>query len=260
MKNNSKDNKKIEQPNYKIWMSIGFILILIILIGYGLVVMEYKERGSFGDMFGAINALFSGAAFVGIIISMRMQSDELSLQRDELAQTREVLNDQKKQLEQQQQEMALQNETMRKQQFENTFFSLVDLLNKQSVLTNFDEAIELIQNRKSKPQNYRGLSDVGIGGLLINKNYINYSPFGKTLNTLLTFIENDNLDIVKSTRKDLYLNIILSQINKRHAAVICHACLTEQFSDLKKFKDFYESLLSQIDENLIFHEDMNYLK
>lgn len=43
---------------------------------------------SFGDMFGVISALFSGLAFLGVIYTVWLQSEELKLQRLELAQTR----------------------------------------------------------------------------------------------------------------------------------------------------------------------------
>jgi hypothetical protein len=47
--------------------------------------------GTFGDSFGAINALFSGLAFAGIIYTIMLQKKELALQRKELADTRKVL-------------------------------------------------------------------------------------------------------------------------------------------------------------------------
>jgi hypothetical protein len=49
------------------------------------------HRGQFGDKFGAINSLFSGLAFAGIIFTIFLQKRELSLQRQELKDTREEL-------------------------------------------------------------------------------------------------------------------------------------------------------------------------
>jgi len=42
------------------------------------------KAGTFGDSFGAINALFSGMAFAGVIVAILMQREELRLQRQEL--------------------------------------------------------------------------------------------------------------------------------------------------------------------------------
>jgi hypothetical protein len=46
------------------------------------------DRGQFGDLYGSINALFSGLAFAGVIIAILLQRQELQLQREELAANR----------------------------------------------------------------------------------------------------------------------------------------------------------------------------
>lgn len=63
-------------------------------------------RGVFGDKFGAVNALFSGLAFAGIIFTIYLQRRELALQRADIQE---------------------QNETLRQQRFENSFFHLLAL-------------------------------------------------------------------------------------------------------------------------------------
>ncbi len=52
---------------------------------------EWPSRGQFGDVFGAVNALFSGLAFAGLIFAILLQREDLELQRAELALTREEL-------------------------------------------------------------------------------------------------------------------------------------------------------------------------
>src|SRR6478609_2645720 len=73
------------------------------------------DRGTFGDMFGAVNALFSGLAFGGIIWTILLQRNELILQREESRMAR--------------QEAIDQNKTLSKQRFENTFFNMLNLQN-----------------------------------------------------------------------------------------------------------------------------------
>jgi hypothetical protein len=46
--------------------------------------------GTFGDQFGAANALFSGLALAGVILAVLLQTIELKYQRAELANTRKV--------------------------------------------------------------------------------------------------------------------------------------------------------------------------
>ncbi len=47
-------------------------------------VEDFSKSGTFGDSFGVLNTLFSGLAFVGIIVSIKMQNDEMREQRKEL--------------------------------------------------------------------------------------------------------------------------------------------------------------------------------
>jgi len=54
--------------------------------------------GLFGDMFGALNALFAGLAFAGVIVAIFMQGEELSLQRQELQESRKAQEAQAKAL------------------------------------------------------------------------------------------------------------------------------------------------------------------
>ncbi len=71
---------------------IGIILVTLVWIGSGFIIyflFPNNERGLIGDMFGAINSLFSGLALFGIIISILIQQEELKLQRLELNKTRQ---------------------------------------------------------------------------------------------------------------------------------------------------------------------------
>ncbi len=58
---------------------------LIYRVGFYLSGDAWALRGQFGDMFGAVNALFSGLAFAGVIIAVILQKNELALQRRELS-------------------------------------------------------------------------------------------------------------------------------------------------------------------------------
>ena len=90
--------------------AIVFIGVVVIWIGSLILLKDFEKRGTFGDMFGAVNSLFSGLAFAGIIIAILLQKRELSLQRKELELTRNELRGQKNQME-------IQNKTLLKQNF-----------------------------------------------------------------------------------------------------------------------------------------------
>lgn len=68
-----------------------FVIWILSAIAVYFVSKEWSVRGQFGDMFGAVNALFSGLAFAGLIYTIILQREELSLQRKELALTRDEL-------------------------------------------------------------------------------------------------------------------------------------------------------------------------
>lgn len=95
-----------------------FIIATIIVVGLWLVnwiiLGQYssEERGTYGDMFGVVNSLFTGLSFAGIIYTMYLQNKELSLQRQELKDTRAVMKE--------------QSETLKLQTSESSYFRLLD--------------------------------------------------------------------------------------------------------------------------------------
>ena len=89
----SKKNKK-EQDKLNTLIVIFLSIISIWVISIIILSNKFEnwtERGTFGDSFGAINALFSGLAFGGIIYTILLQRKELKLQREELTLTRKEL-------------------------------------------------------------------------------------------------------------------------------------------------------------------------
>jgi len=78
------------------WLLVAAVLTVVVIIcAAGLAIhrslANWETRGQFGDMFGVVNALFSGLAFAGLIYTVWLQRQELSLQRKELEMTREEL-------------------------------------------------------------------------------------------------------------------------------------------------------------------------
>lgn len=92
---------------------ILFLILSIWFINYiTLKDLSPTERGTFGDMFGTTNSLFSGLALAGIMISILLQRAEIKIQTEELKETR--------------QEFRTQNQTLKIQRFENTFFNMIN--------------------------------------------------------------------------------------------------------------------------------------
>lgn len=76
------------------WIWLGLCVLLLYFL-FGAVVYRtlphWQERGQFGDMFGAANALFSALAFAGVVYAIWLQREELRLQRRELRLTRQQI-------------------------------------------------------------------------------------------------------------------------------------------------------------------------
>ena len=77
----------------------GFWALSWLVIVGSSSVGTWADRGSFGDMFGAVGALFSGFAFAGVILTVYYQTQELRLQRSEVEQTRAAVEQTSRYLE-----------------------------------------------------------------------------------------------------------------------------------------------------------------
>lgn len=115
---------RIFRSEWFLFAALG-ILVVLLWLATPFVVAEFIEdfgqRGVSGDLYGSLNALFTGLAFAGLVTTLIMQKRELTLQREEVAHTREELFGQKEQLENQVGEL-------RRQAFETTFFQMIALL------------------------------------------------------------------------------------------------------------------------------------
>lgn len=105
---------------------LAIIVLVIITLWFASFVVISVFYGKFpdnpeavGDQFGAVNALFSGLAFAGIIYTILLQRRDLEMRR-------EVLLLQKEELAGTREEFKIQNETLKQQRFENTFFQLLN--------------------------------------------------------------------------------------------------------------------------------------
>ena len=96
-----------QETFFQKWRTL-IILFVVILIVYALAwlgMVSYFENkdggiqaGTFGDQFGAINALFSGLALAGVIYTLIQQQKEMQAQRREFMTTR-AMNSLYKQVE-----------------------------------------------------------------------------------------------------------------------------------------------------------------
>ncbi len=267
------ENKKESNQNLKLAFSLIAIVLILWILSWVLITIyleEWSNRGTFGDMFGAINSLFSGLAFAGLLYTIYLQSKELSLQRQELQETRQELEGQKLQLEQ-------QNENMKKQNFEITFFNM--LKNLQSIVNNmvdsrgikkghiylhdlFEEFRIAVSNKLQieRPSNKELLKKIIIekyNSFFVQDSF-NLGHFYRTTHNLLKMIEDYSLDI-KIRRK--YSSIFQAQLSNDELGFILYNSLSD-FSLNKKGKpEFHRmvdelNILENINEKYVFDKSI----
>jgi len=245
------------------WIAVAFVLGAWVLTPVFLLPRE--DHGTFGDMYGAVNALFSGLAFAGIIYTVWLQRKELQLQRRELILTRNELEGQKRQLE-------AQNETLRKQTFENTFFQLLRLHN--DILNTINIPVgrqATARGRDCFEQLWRALrndleSRTREGGFssrleLIDDSYqVFYSKYQsdvghyfRSLYNIMKFIKQSEV-----SGKRLYTNLVRAQLSSFELVVLFYNCLSK--FGREKFKPLVEefAILKTLDQGLL-HDSLNEL-
>lgn len=102
--------KENDEGNIPFYVALAIIFILTVLgLTYMLQISSsYDDRGTFGDMFGFANALFTGLSVVGLIATILLQRKDINIQREELSK---------------------QNDSAYIQNFESTFFQMIALYN-----------------------------------------------------------------------------------------------------------------------------------
>lgn len=101
---------------FKIFVPVG-ICIGLAWFGWWVAVENMTphvpDRGQIGDLFGGINALFSGLALAGVVTAVVLQSSELQLQRAAMTKQTEELELTRNEIMLQREQLALQREELR---------------------------------------------------------------------------------------------------------------------------------------------------
>jgi hypothetical protein len=242
---------RIRNPNEP-KLSLAIMLTIAVIVTWaisGYVIYHFvgPERGIFGDMFGAVNALFSGLAFVGFLYTILLQRADLKLQKHEHDLSRAEMAAQREQLVQ-------QNDTLRLQSFESTFFQLLRLQNdivNAIDLTRSDTGEVTLRGRDCFRVFYASFcarwnearsDDAGPTTLdRIRRTYLNFSAeieaeaghYFMTLYNILKYV--DSSDVAQKKR---YSNLVRAQLSSYEVALLFYACLSERGA--AKFKPLIE--------------------
>lgn len=217
----------------KLILPILVLTVFALWFGSGYLLINNPDRGTIGDMFGAVNSLFSGLAFAGLIYTIFLQKNELALQRKELELTRDELRGQKE-------TMQAQNDQLAHQAFEGTFFQMVrlhnELLNSIDITTGGGEnAVKVISGADcfmKAWQRYKGslTKDAEQHNEKLRKEQIDniysklwksyegeFGHYFRSLYNVIKFVHNSN-----TNNKKLYTNIVRAQLSGQELLIILY--------------------------------------
>ena len=220
--------------NYKLFLYVSAAtLFTIFVIGFNYYyLVDYSERGSFGDMFGGANALFTGLSLIGLIATISLQ--------------RRDMNDQRK--------------TANVQAFENTFFNLLNrhhefVINAERKVTTIKKINGVIQSEKIDTKKGVDLFQKIYGGLAQNMRrvgeynqsvyesiYKNYwdvlGHYYRNVELILKMIhENSSLS---HDNKYTYIDILKSQLSEYETALLFYHFLGHDYVPYKKIAEEYK--------------------
>lgn len=149
-----------------------------------LVISKSETRAQFGDMFGALNSLFSAFAFVAIVVTLFLQRKDLELQREQLSiARRELLAFTEAQQSAAEAAMATSDES---EKHREVLVSLkhFEILNEQAslearrVIFRLDQDFRLIEDEGSEERQkvLRFLNYLNHVGYLLNQDFIPFTP------------------------------------------------------------------------------------
>lgn len=222
-----------------------------------------EDRGTFGDMFGGLNALFSGLAFVGLIYAILLQKVEIGLQKDELEQTREEIKGQREALEDQKGEFEKQNEALKLQIFEGTLFQLISTFTE--IASNIDIAAgnEIHTGKDGIKILYHRFRDTSEGRdrdlgwerkyeIFYRANSHEVAHYFRILYRIFRYIEES----APKERMDFYVKIIRAQMSRYENAFLFYNSLSPQGQKFKRLVNDFALLKFLDPEDLVSPTDI----
>ncbi|UTW68315.1 hypothetical protein KFE94_14455 [bacterium SCSIO 12643] len=137
----------------KIGLLTKLIVLVILIWGLSTILIifgldNWSDRGTFGDLFGAVNALFSGLAFAGLIYTIVLQKNDLEFQKNEIALNRTELKKTAKAQKNSEKALIEQVEQMKIASRLNALKTLIDYYNIQ--ISSPHNTPEIIAKAKQK--------------------------------------------------------------------------------------------------------------
>ncbi|MCR9118216.1 MAG: putative phage abortive infection protein [bacterium] len=249
MKNSEKgDSEGKEESTFRQTMILlaMFLLFVVGVIGGAWIFIPQWyggniEAGTFGDMFGGVNALFSGLAFALLVVTLYLQMKELSLQRKELTDTRTELKLQRELMEK-------QNDAFSRQAFDSTFFRMLDLHNQ--IVNDMDvdingvtkasgrDCFEFFSYAIEEESRKRQQKGASVFMTIYERHEANMGHYFRNLYQIVRFV--DGSDIVD---KQIYMSIVRAQLSSLELVILLYHCaIGNGLVDMKPLVEKYSLL------------------
>lgn len=211
--------------NFGLFFLALFFVVVAWLLNIAILIRN-EDRGVYGDMFGAVNSVFSGFAFAGVVYAIILQRNEVAISREELSRTKEIM-------EHQSAAIAEQNAATMRKAFEDTFFQLLAM--HQDILKSID-----LYSRDTE-QTTSGHDVFSTMLFRLKRSSWNYQEFylsnGQELGhyyrwlyNILKYIENRT---PKGLEKSFYGNLVRAQMSDREVALLYFNALSEHGKKIK---------------------------
>ena len=219
---------------------IVMLVIVALWVANGVILFNWNPGaqgaggyGTFGDMFGAVNALFSGLAFACLIFATLMQREELKLQRKELQLARAEATATREEIKGQREEAERQNLLMSRQIAQSLF---VELLQQHNLLIDrlriqgfqvytarncFEELCRLFVNAYQAESKHSLNFNKAIATDCLQKlHYFNgeFGSYFRSLRGLLDYISSDLDPSIK------YAHIVRDQFSAHEVVALFYYC------------------------------------
>ena len=250
-------SKTAEGPEKVRWWP-WLIGVIAVYIGYWYVIwisgwFSELEKGKFGDTFGALNALFAGLAFAGVIYAILLQQKELALQRKELKLQRKTLEATEVEIRGQKEQLQAQNQTLQKQNFESSFFQLLtmhsEIVNSMKTPSDKPSGRECFRSLLISLQNTleiaidRNLPQTEVFNATYEEEFLSqFQPYVghyfQHLYNIVKFVhEHEFFDEKEFKEKKRYTNFIRAQLSSNELGLLFYHGLSDRGA---KFKDLVE--------------------
>lgn len=220
-----------------VWIALGVIALWagtgFLLYDAGKDTAPWGERGTFGDMFGSINALFSGLAFAGLIFTVLLQRQELQLQRHELKLQREEIVESRKELAGQRMQLEAQSKTFIQQRFEGTFFQLfpyfsrtADKAGRYSDAGDVANARILLGNEVRQEtaahSRFEDAVSAAYRTVLNGRHFPFLSRYFRTLYSVIAFVDRGLIE-----DRQFYANLVRSELSSHECELLAYVGLSD---------------------------------